>query len=220
MDNLIFDLGYHIGVDSKHYIEKDFNVLAVEANPTLIGSYKHSNLIVINAAIVSQNYTDGKIAFYVNAEHTDWSSCDQNIANQNNSTSTKIFVPVVTIRRLVDTYGVPYYMKVDVEGADLEVAKQVVNLPIKPRYISFELNKRDYAEIFMYLKMSGYKKFQLINQINNEPYSSGTFGEYLDKTKWLSFDEALGRYIKYRELKFIDNTNLAIGWIDIHASME
>jgi hypothetical protein len=68
--------------------------------------------------------------------------------------------------------------------------------------------------------MSGYKKFQLINQINNEPYSSGTFGEYLDKTKWLSFDEALGRYIKYRELKFIDNINLAIGWIDIHASME
>lgn len=220
MNNLIFDLGYHIGIDSKHYTEKGFNVVAVEANPNLLNSYSHQNLIVINAAIVSNDYTDGRISFFVNHTKTDWGSCNKNIAEQDKSNSTEISVPTITLKRLVDTYGTPYYMKVDVEGMDIEVAKQVSRLQVKPKYISFELNKVDFAEIFTLLKISGYKKFQLINQLNNEPYSSGTFGEFLDNSKWISYEEALSRYIKYRDLKFIDNVNLAMGWIDIHASLE
>ena len=39
------------------------------------------------------------------------------------------------------------------------------------------------------------------------------------KNKWLSFNEDLTNYIKYKELKIINNQELALGWLDLHASL-
>jgi len=50
-------------------------------------------------------------------------------------------------------------------------------------------------------------------------YSSGFFGNDLPNDKWLSYKEALTRYEKYKELKIIDNKELALGWLDLHASL-
>ena len=120
------------------------------------------------------------------------------------------------------------------------VAKQLFSLENKPQFISFETSKRDYAGIFSWLYVAGYKKFQLVNQLNNldrkpeetqalveekkidyqfTKYSSGFFGNDLPDNKWLSYEEALNRYVKYRELKRIDNQELALGWLDVHASL-
>ena len=33
--NLIFDIGFHKGEDTKYYLEKGYKVVAVEANPIL-----------------------------------------------------------------------------------------------------------------------------------------------------------------------------------------
>jgi hypothetical protein len=69
-----------------------------------------------------------------------------------------------------------------------------------------------------------------VNQVNNEgkideeidytftKYSSGLFGQWLPKSKWFMIDEVLTRYMKYKELKIIDNQELALGWVDIHAT--
>ena len=35
MENLIYDVGAHLGEDSQHYLAKGFKVVAVEANPDL-----------------------------------------------------------------------------------------------------------------------------------------------------------------------------------------
>lgn len=241
---LIFDLGFFNGDDTDFYLKKGFKVIAVEANPDLVTEgikrfqeyITTKQLILINKAI-SEN--KGKINFYIHLNKPDWSSCNQKQAESDGSQAKIVQIDTISLNDLCQEYGVPLYIKVDVEGCDLDVAKQLYLLKDKPTYISFETSKRDYTGIFSWLYASGYNKFQLINQLNNpnrlkDPnntsyegknidyqftkYSSGFFGKDLPQNKWLSFDEALNRYIKYKELKIIDNQELALGWLDIHAS--
>lgn len=243
--NLIFDLGFHNGDDTDFYLKKGFNVVAVEAHPELVREgikrfqnyIDKKNLILINKIISNEI---GKQDFYIHPNKPDWSSCDQKLAESDGSRSKVVSVETTSLNDLHQDFGTPLYAKVDIEGCDLIVAEQLYSLKDKPQHVSFEISKRDYAGIFSWLYVSGYKKFQLVNQLNNSnrkkeksqtltdgeqidyqftKYSSGFFGKDLPQDKWLSFDEALTRYIKYKELKIIDNQELALGWLDVHASL-
>ena len=244
-NDLIFDLGFHNGDDTDFYLQKGFTVVAVEADPDLVkkGTERfrkyidEKKLILVNKA-VSDNKE--KKNFYIHPTKSDWSSCDKNLAESDGSQSRVVSVGSLTIVDLCKEYGAPLYAKVDIEGCDLLVAKQLFCLAKKPQYVSFETSKRDYAGIFSWLYVAGYKKYQLVNQLNNanriiaptqntgegkkidyqfSKYSSGLFGKDLPENRWLSYDEALSRYLKYKELKIIDNQELALGWLDVHASL-
>ena len=224
-NNLIYDLGFHDGTDVKFYLSKEFNVVAVEANPYLVKEslitfkkeIKNGRLILINKAIVEDS-TNIKTKFFVSDTKNELSSCSIEIAESEGSKVKCIDVYTTTLRDLFNEYGVPYYMKVDIEGNDAIVARHLFDEE-KPKFVSFETAKKDYFDIFSWLYVSGYRKFQLINQINNPQYSSGTFGKFLPENKWILYDELLTRYIRYKELKAIDNKELGIGWLDVHAML-
>lgn len=243
--NLIFDLGFHNGDDSDFYLKKGFNVIALEANSELVrkgnkrfrGYVAKKKLVLINKAVSN---TTGRQNFYIHPNKSDWSSCYQELAESDGSKSKIVSVESISLSDLCKEFGTPRYVKVDVEGCDLIVARQLFGLNDRPQYVSFETSRKNYAGIFAWLYASGYKKFQLVNQLNNlnrktvvarkaaegkkidykfSKYSSGFFGKDLPQDKWLSFDEALTRYVKYKELKIIDNQELALGWLDVHASL-
>ena len=228
-NNLIFDLGFYDGSDTKFYLDKEFDVVAIEANPYLYneGLNKFRNeiekkrLILINRAIVEKKLSniESKTKFFVSDTRNELSSCLIEIAESEGSKVECIYVNTITLKDLFNKYGVPYYMKVDIEGNDAIVARQLFEEE-KPKFVSFETAKKDYFDIFSWLYVSGYRKFQLVNQLNNSQYSSGKFGKFLPENKWISYDELLTRYIKYKELKTIDNKELGLGWIDVHAMME
>jgi hypothetical protein len=49
-ENLIFDIGMHVGEDTRYYLNTGFDVIAIEANPFLVekskkGLRKKSNLV-------------------------------------------------------------------------------------------------------------------------------------------------------------------------------
>lgn len=225
-NGLVFDLGFLNGEDTSRYLSEDFDVVAVEANPLLCDSarreFEHEiavkRLILYNRAVAPPEL--GSIDFFVNKERPEVSSTERWIAEQNGIYSVQQHVlTTIDLQRLIMTHGTPYYMKVDIEGMDKEISRQLQMITYKPQYVSFELNKVDYLEIFMNLKIAGYTRFQLINQIHNEPNCSGDFGEFLNEKNWIGLDEAIVRYLKYRELKMIDNVNLGVGWIDLHAKL-
>ncbi len=231
-NKLIFDLGFYDGCDTRFYLEKGFNIIAVEANPYLYKDglirfeeeIKNGLLTLINKAIIeksdtNKNIYNKKVKFFINSIRKELSSCVIDIAESDLSKSKCIDISATTLRDLLNEYGVPYYMKVDIEGNDSIVAKELFEEE-KPKFVSFETAKKDYFDIFSWLYVSGYRKFQLINQINNSQYSSGSFGKFLPENKWISYDELIMRYIKYRELKQIDNKELGLGWLDVHAMME
>lgn len=242
---LIFDLGFHNGDDTDFYLQKGFNVVAIEANPNLVkeGNIRFAKEIQKNRlTLINKVVSDNKRRqdFYIHPNKSDWSSAYKEIAESDGSKSKIVSIDTISFSDLCHDFGIPFYAKIDIEGCDLVVAQQLSELKNKPKYVSFELSKKNYAGIFSWLYLAGYKKFQLINQMNNvnrkkDPtqkivegkninyhftkYSSGFFGNDLPKEKWLSYDEAINRYLKYRELKIIDNQELALGWLDIHASL-
>lgn len=241
-NNLIFDLGFHNGDDTNFYLSKGYDVVAVEANPDLVrdglnrlNSYiKTGQLILLNNAIHEKNKKD--VDFYIHPEKTDWSSCLIDMFKDDIHLLKHITVDSINLFYLYINYGVPYYLKVDIEGCDLIVAKHLSEFKQKPKHVSFELSRNNYIGIFSYLYISGYSKFQLVNQRNNpnriipkdmindkhnnfkfSKFSSGFFGEDLPKEKWLSFDEMITNYVKFKDLKIFDNAELALGWLDVHA---
>ena len=82
--NLIFDIGFHKGEDTKYYLEQGYKVVAVEANPMLTdyGKLKFKNyiengqLILLNIGIANENKI---LDFWVNDYCSEWSSFDKEI---------------------------------------------------------------------------------------------------------------------------------------------
>jgi FkbM family methyltransferase len=242
-NNLIFDLGFHNGDDTDFYLKKGFKVVSVEANPNLISEgmkrfskeIENGQLKLLHNAIADKI---GQIEFYIHLKNSDWSSCFKNIAQSDGSVAKKVTVTSITINELFKQFGVPRYMKVDIEGFDIVVARELCNIKNKPAFVSFETNRKEFAEIYSYLFVAGYEQFQLVNQRNNpdriipfsssegkdirykfSKYSSGLFGEDLPHDKWLDINNSISNYVKYKTCKEIDNIELGLGWMDLHAKL-
>ncbi len=136
--DLIYDIGMHAGEDTLYYLEKGFKVVAVEANPDLtskahieFASYvKSGQLIILNFGLHSRNDI---ITFYKNSI-TEFSSFVEKYGTRGDNYEM-ISVQCTTIDMLLMRYGTPYYMKIDIEGLDVEVIKRL-NKDDLPKFVS------------------------------------------------------------------------------------
>ena len=127
---LIFDLGMNNGDDTAYYLSQGFNVVALDANPTLCERAQSrfrtaidgGRLKILNAAIWEK---DGQASFYVNLDNDHWSSLDVEWAGRDATKYKEIVVQCVTLGSLFAEFGLPYYLKIDVEGVDQSVLEQL-----------------------------------------------------------------------------------------------
>lgn len=228
--DLIFDIGMHNGRDTEFYLNKGFKVVAIEASPKAVedatlkfSSYiKSGQLIIINKAI-SDSILPVQFKRYIG--HDDWSSV---VDNWNQSMYTEEYeayeIQTTNVDELIAEVGVPYYMKIDIEGSDVLCLNALLKLSEKPQFISVELltlknlensERPDYLEILCKLRALGYTKFQLVDQSKHsetkcpkpalegeyfdmefDGYSSGLFGKELPNN-WKSIDEIALDYLLY-----------------------
>jgi FkbM family methyltransferase len=227
----IFDIGMHDGQDAAFYMHKGFRVISVEANPHLCalareqfsGAIKSGQLTILNVAI---DDTEGERDFYVNLHDDHWSSLYPELGKRAGKFTT-IKVKTQRLEPLVAAYGVPHYLKVDIEGGDLTVLHHLANVPEKPHFISVEENGLEYFPLLWSL---GYRGFKIINQgvvqkrhypgWRFQPGTSGPFGDEAPG-QWLPFGDALTAYLlnvrdcRDKEL-FLENWE----WFDIHATLD
>jgi len=240
IDNfLIFDLGMHRALDTEFYLKKGFRVVALEANPRLVkeaqdrlASYIDSGQLTIVEKALWKPGVDS-VKFFVNNDKDDWSSVLEWWSRKGNHDVVEIEVESTTLEALVAEFGIPYYIKCDIEGADLEFMQQLPLIKEKPFYVSVEPNGTD---TIGKLAAAGYSKFQLVNQAFNgstkspkparegeyhdakfNGHMSGLFGKELPEKRWVSADTATERHSMFRILKKQDPT-LAHGWLDVHAT--
>jgi FkbM family methyltransferase len=197
----IFDIGMHIGEDTRYYLKKGFKVLAVEANPMLAQenskrfskAIEAKQLVILNAGIADK---EGVLPFYVNHRLSEWSSFDKATGTRNNTGYHVIDVPCVTTASLFEQYGVPYYLKVDIEGFDHYCLLDISETGEKPKYVSCEAVHLEWLEI---LVSKGYTKFKLLNQANNfKPIDLGQ-----ESNPFFPRYEIIKNGIKLRLQKFI-----------------
>jgi FkbM family methyltransferase len=223
--DLIFDVGLHKGEDTDFYLKKGFKVVAFEANPDLVahckarfqGAIAGQRLRIVEGALAPEAAGE-RIVFYRNLQKSDWGTIDPRWVERNEkfgTRSVKIEVGRVDIAEMFRTHGIPFYLKIDIEGADHLVLDELGRFEDRPRYISMEAEKADFSQFVAELNSLGhlgYTKFKPIQQewipgttietttLQGEPLyhvfaasASGPFGEDLSGP-WLSQGECLDRF--------------------------
>lgn len=219
---LIYDLGAHVGQDTEYYLKRGFRVVAVEANPILAQKLRErfashiaqGELDIVEAAIAEQAGTGNFYMFDKDVFGTisqEWS--ERNIGL--GARPTEITVKYVTLADVYQQFGEPYYMKIDIEGADRFCITALKSLS-KPKYLSIEVEKHD-IDVFVQdaqeLAALGYSRFQLVQQqavpfarppvparegvdtSHRFPFgASGLFGRDLPEHSWVDLDELVAAY--------------------------
>ena len=230
-EGLIYDAGMHRGEDAEFYLKKGFRVVGIEALATncdlarerLRGYVEGGKLVILNLAIAE---ITGPVRFFVNRSSSVWGTTSARWAKRNQQMGTESFettVEGIEFARVLSQYGVPYYLKVDIEGADMLCLDALRAIEDRPKYISIESAKTSWAELrseFEMLKSLGYSKFKVVHQstvprqvcrfppregaFTDHRFESGSSGLFGDEIpgEWLSEQAALGLYrrifLKYR----------------------
>lgn len=187
LEKLIFDIGMHKGQDSQFYLKRGYKVIAVEANPILAKKNADKfkayidtgQLIIENVGMADKK---GVLPFYINKSLSEWSSFNKEYGSRRGKFEV-VNIECITINDLIEKYGIPYYIKVDIEGYDYYI---VNNLPgNKVPYVSCEFTD---IELLDELKEKGYNKFKMISQGDNfRPFDLKKHG-----TKWFP------KYLHYK----------------------
>ena len=160
---LVFDIGLCDGEDSRYYLDLGYSVVGVEANPHLAEQCRlrfaqeiaQNRMKVVNVGILQQ---PGSFTFYRDLANADLSSFVRR--HQNTKDWEEMTIPCITTRDLIAEYGKPFFMKVDIEGADLQ-ALATLTPDACPTYLSLELGS-DGMEILDRLLELGYSRFKFV----------------------------------------------------------
>jgi FkbM family methyltransferase len=239
-DNLIYDLGVNKGEDTEFYLDKGFRVVGIEANPIiyrgLLDKFSEAlsdgRLILLNVGVWKER---GTLPFYVNLDNDHWSSFDSDWGCRNNTSFRTEEIPCITIQDLLFEYGVPRYLKIDVEGADNMIIKHLPGLSVKPKFVSAEEHG---VKAVHDLHEAGYRGFKIVPQRDKTTvvppspsregqyvhkrfsgYDSGLFGLELPGS-WMGYEETVSYFMRAVR----DNSGIYVGpeheWFDVHARLQ
>jgi len=222
---LVFDIGLHKGEDTSFYLKKGYKVIAFEASPDLVAFCKNrfkdelaqGRLHIVEGAITSE-LGPGPVRFYKNEKATvfgtiraDWNRRNEAVG----SGGAIIEVNRVNIAACLEQFGIPHFMKIDIEGADTVVLNALKGFEERPAYLSIESNKVHLDEVQKELDVLtglGYVRFMAVQQaeipgrritttdIHGKEltfvfarHASGPFGEDLGEL-WLSAEVCMAAY--------------------------
>jgi FkbM family methyltransferase len=227
---IIYDFGANNGDDLPYYLRKADIVVAVEADPSLckVMNERFRNEIVSGRAFIENCViaVDAKseTLFYIHKSSHVLNQFPRPSESELNS-YTEVVLPARSPVSIIQQYGQPYYIKIDIEHYDQVVLENLFANNICPPYISAESHTVDVFCIFV--AQGHYRSFKIIdgktvhdtyhrvpiqdNLGNVETFSfpfhaAGPFGEDV-KGEWLSAENCM-KVLAYQGL----------GWKDLHAT--
>lgn len=123
---MFFDIGANIGNWTLSNLNNCEKIISVEASPITYTKLKQNcnsdKIITLNYAVCNNNGND--INFY-NAEHDTLSTLNKNWLNDKRSRFygtryKEIICKTITIDNLINEYGIPDLIKIDVEGGEYD----------------------------------------------------------------------------------------------------
>jgi FkbM family methyltransferase len=257
--DLIYDVGMHDGTDTDFYLKKGFRVVAIEADPALVAQARDrfsdaiaaDRLVIVNAAVSDR---DGVTSFYRCPEQdgrcgayssTGLSTTVEEVAKEVSRRVgvhfESIDVESCRLETILEEHGVPYYLKVDIEGADVLCLQALEQFSERPKYVSVEiqhLHPDRQFEGLCHLYLLNYRQFKIIDQrffhkvrlpfparegiyvaYKFKGHTTGPFGEETSG-RWSSFDEIVSVYRAptRRTEAWLWGTRDA--WFDLHAKLD
>lgn len=167
--DLVFDIGVNNGEDTAYYLQRGFRVVGVDANPDMVAfcerrfqvEIRAGRLVLLNVGLAAE---EGAASFFVSEGNGGvWSSLDPALASRGELGTHTVAVQARSLRGLVQEYGVPFYLKVDIEGAE-HLCLRDIDRTDAPAYVSFEAHEGRLQNLFL-LVQAGYTRFKLIDQL-------------------------------------------------------
>ena len=178
MRRLVYDLGMHCGEDTAFYLDRGFDVVGVEANPYLVEQLREAfaaelrsgQLRLVDKAI---NVRPGRARFLVSSVSV-WGTLTNAFAERNadeGAAVEEIEVECVTFDEVLREHGMPYYLKMDIEGAESCCLDTLRQFTERPNYISLESCATSPGSGFVAtlrelraLQELGYRRFRYCDQ--------------------------------------------------------
>lgn len=138
--DLVFDVGANVGQRSEVFLEIGAKVVAIEPNPACLAILRRQlrfRKLTIEEVAVGDTAGMATLHLSHSSGHSTLSSDWQKVSLERYGREwiRDISVPVVTLSSLVQKYGAPRFIKIDVEGFELQVLR---TLPALPPFLSFE----------------------------------------------------------------------------------
>lgn len=230
MMKVIYDLGANNGDDLPYYLQKSDLVVAVEANPALCDLLRSRFSRAIDAGrlsvencVIDVGQSSSSVPFFIHKSNHVLSQFPRPAPEYLNQYA-EVHLPSCSIFDLIEKYGEPFYVKIDIEHYDSVILKALFEHGVKPPYISAESHKIDVFALM--LACGDYRAFKLVDgasvpsvygnakiqtpegeRIHAFPtHSAGPFGNDI-RGPWMTPDNF------FRLLAFA-----GLGWKDIHAS--
>jgi FkbM family methyltransferase len=205
---IIFDVGCNEG-EYYNYCFENFEgckVVAVDANPSMEPTNPSARLIFVNAIIAEED--DKDMEFFIDPRQTGISTASKDwIENSRFGKGSALLPPhsgrwdysikgtTVTLDTLVERFGSPDIIKIDVEGFELEALK---GLSTKQGMVTFEWTEEGWktlCECVEELYSIGYREFSAAAYISSTPYitqdpNADSYG--LVPTHWDKKEQILG----------------------------
>ena len=235
VEDLIYDVGFHRGEDTAYYLRKGYRVVAFEANPDLVegGAERfqrevaEGRLEIVEGAIADS--TQETISFYRHPGVSVFGTTNTDWVQRNRANVTQIEVPVVRFADHLRRTGIPYFVKIDIEGDDSLCLDALLALEARPALLSLESDKTDFDQLrheLDTLERLGFDRFAAVPQAQIgeraietrtrdgetfeyrfEPGSSGGFGT--DIERWSNRAEVERQYRAiFRRYKLFESHSL------------
>jgi len=206
---LVFDIGANIGQTVAKFVGVNSKVIAVEPQKNLTSNKRFKGVHVIKHMCVSNKI--GEETFYVCGHHST-SSCRKDWKiHRPNEKWTKTTVQTTTLDALIEEFGKPKYIKIDVEGYEDKVLD---GLSHKIDLISFEFSRwfEDCTircldildERFGFKKLMPFVKKKFTAKVNGKTVNK----QYAYCGNYYTKDEFIKDLDKFVKLTAIDNRNV------------
>jgi FkbM family methyltransferase len=185
--DLVFDVGANLGSYAEIFASLGTHVIALEPNPDCVShirrSYPDIAIDVVNTAVGSS----AGVATIRLARRSDMSSMSpewiQAIREaqriEESVWADQLTVSVITLDLLIQKYGVPQFIKIDVEGFEESVLQ---GLSIQPPILSFEFNTNFLETTFKCLRSLKGPEHCMFNFVVGEPVT-------FELRQWVDVDE-------------------------------
>lgn len=167
---MYFDIGANIGNWSLENIHRCDKIIAIEGSPVtfqkLVDNCKNDKIVLLNYVVCNNNGEN--ITFYQADTHSlstinkDWLTDET--SRFYNQPYTEITCRTITIDALIEQYGLPDLIKIDVEGGEYEC---ISSLTQKVNLLCFEWASETNASTFKcidHLFGLGYTQFYIQNE--------------------------------------------------------
>lgn len=228
---VIYDFGANNGDDVPYYLKKAERVVAVEANPVLCRGMEGrfaaeigAGRLCIENCVVTGVGGAAEVFFHLHKRHHVLGQFPEPDASVRGDFE-RVLLPSKPVMEILREHGEPYYIKIDIEGSDEGILREIFRNGVRPPYVSAEVQS---IQVFALLAgMGEYRAFKLVDgetvakvygdcaievdgrreRYSFPEHSAGPFGEDV-AGDWLSADDVF-EVLAAKKL----------GWRDLHATL-